>query len=99
MCGNLQTHAPSEAMQGTPMVVPDTHRPAMDDTGMTATTCGSGVERMVQQEYCSAMSRDKSPMPGPRETFLQVAQPSAKGKERAADEQPTLSAKRRFNKT
>ena len=37
-------------MQGTPLVVPDTCHPAMDDAGRTATSHGSGVERMVQQD-------------------------------------------------
>ena len=45
------------------------------------------------------MSRDESPMPGPRATFPQVGQPSAKGKEQAADEQPTSNAERHFDKT
>ena len=80
-------------------MVPDTCHPAMDDVGITATSHGSGIERMVQQEYCSAMSRDESPMPGPRATFPQVGQPLAKGKEQVADEQPTLSAERCFNET
>ena len=38
-------------MQGTPLVVPDMRRPAMDDVGITAMSHGSGVERTVQQEY------------------------------------------------
>ena len=97
--GDLRTHATSEATQGTPMVVPDTRRPAMDDTGITATSRGSGVERTVQQEYHSVMLRDESPTPGPKATFPQTGQPSAKGKERAADEQPASSAERRFDKT
>ena len=41
-------HATSDETQGTPRVVPDTCRPAMDDAGITATSCGSGVERIVQ---------------------------------------------------
>ena len=57
----------------------------------------SGVERMVQQEYRSAMSRDESPMPGPKARFPEAGQPSAKGKERAADEQPVSSAERHFD--
>ena len=99
--GDLWTHVPSEAMQKTPLVVPDMCHPAMDDTGITATSHGSGIERTVQQlqEYCSAMSRDESPTPGPRVTFLQAGRPSVKGKERAADKQPISSAKRHFDKT
>ena len=84
VCGDLWTHMPSEATQGTPLVVHDMCRPAMDNVGITATSHGSGVERMVQQEYHSAMSRDESLMPGPRVTrvtFPQAGQPSAKGKE------------------
>ena len=97
--GDLRTHAPSEEMQGTPLVVPDMRRPpAMDDAGVTATSCGSGVERTVQKEYHSVMLRDESLTPGPKATFPQVGQPSAKGKERA-DEQPTSSAERRFDET
>ena len=49
--GDLQTHTPSKVMQGTPLVVPDMCRPAMDDAGITAMSHGSGIERMVQQEY------------------------------------------------
>ena len=45
------------------------------------------------------MSRDESPMPGPKAAFPQAGQPLAKGKERAADEQPMSSAKRRFDET
>ena len=80
-------------------MVPDTRRPAMDDAGMTATSHGSGAERTVQQEYRSAMSRDESPTPGPKARFPETGQPLAKGKERAADEQPVSSAERRFNET
>ena len=92
-------HATNDETQGTPLVVPDMRRPAMDDTGITATSCGSGIERTVQQEYCSAMSRDESLTPGPKAAFPQAGQPSAKGKERAAGEQPASSAQRRFDKT
>ena len=60
---------------------------------------GSGVERTVQQEYHSAMLRDESPTPGPKARFPETGQPLAKGKERAADEQPASSAKRCFDKT
>ena len=49
--------------------------------GITAMSHGSGIERTVQKEYCSVMSRDESPMPGPKVTFPQVGQPLAKGKE------------------
>ena len=97
--GDLWTHTPSEVMQGTPLVVPDMCCPAMDNTGITATSCGSGVERMVQQEYCSAMLRDESPTPGPKASFLQAGQPSVKGKEQAVDEQPASSTKRHFDET
>ena len=79
--GDLWTHGPTEEMQGTPMVVPDTCCPAMDDTGITATSRGSSVERTVQKEYRSVMSRDEFPTPGPNTTFPQVGQPSVKGKE------------------
>ena len=79
--GDLWTHVPSEAMQGIPLVVPDVRHPAMDDMGITVTSHGSGIERTVQQEYCSVMSRDESLMPGPRVTCPQVGQPLAKGKE------------------
>ena len=72
---------PSEVTQGTPLVVPDICCPAMDDTGITATSHSSGVERTVQQEYHSVMLRDESPTPGPRVTCPQVGQPLAKGKE------------------
>ena len=92
-------HATNDVTQGTPLVVPDTRRPAMDDAGITATSRGSGVERTVQQEYRSAMSRDDSPTPGPKAKLPEMGQPSAKGKERAADEQPTSSAERRFDET
>ena len=81
MHGGLRTHATSDEMQGTPLVVPDSCRPAMDDVGITATSRGSGIDRMVQKEYRSAMSRDESPTPGPKATFPQAGQPSAKGKE------------------
>ena len=50
-CGGLQTHMSSKTTQGTPSVIPDMRHPAMDDTGVTSTSCGSGVERTVQQEY------------------------------------------------
>ena len=60
---------------------------------------GSGVERTVQKEYRSVMSRDESLTPGPKVTFPQAGQPSAKGKERAAEEQPASSAERRFDET
>ena len=66
---------------------------------MTATSRGSGTERTVQQEYRSAMSRDESLTPGPKARFLETGQPSAKGEERAADEQPTSSAERHFDET
>ena len=49
--GGPQTHTSSKMTQGTPLVVPDMHHPAMDDAGVTATSHGSGIERMVQQEY------------------------------------------------
>ena len=84
-------------MQGTPRVVPDTCRPAMDDAEITATSRGSGVERTVQQEYCSAMLRDESLTSGPKERLLETGQPSVRGRERAADEQPALSAERCFD--
>ena len=71
----------------------------MDNMGITATSRSSGVERMVQQEYCSAMLRDESSTPGPKARFLETGQPLAKGKERAADEQPTSSTERRFDET
>ena len=45
------------------------------------------------------MSRDESPMPGPKAAFPQVGQPSVKGKERAAEEQPASSAERHFDET
>ena len=90
-------HVTNDEMQGTPRVVPDTRHPAMDDTGIIATSRGSGTERMVQQEYRSAMSRDESPTPGPKARFPEMGQPLAKGKEQAADEQPALSAERRFD--
>ena len=64
VCGGPQTHTSSETLQGTPQVVPDTHCPAMVDVGVTAMSHGSGIERTVQQEYFSAMSRDESPTPG-----------------------------------
>ena len=89
----------SDGTQGTPLVVPDSCRPAMDDVGITSTSRGSGIERMVQKEYRSAMSRDESPIPGPKATFPQAGQPSVKGKEQAAEEQPTSSAERRFDET
>ena len=79
-CGDLP-HTTSDEMQGTPRVVPDTRRLAMDDAGMTATSCGSGVERTVQQEYCSVMSRDESSTPGPKARLPETGQPSARGKE------------------
>ena len=41
-------HATNDETQGTPRVVPDTRRPAVDDMGMTATSHGSGAKRMVQ---------------------------------------------------
>ena len=81
MCGGLWTHATSEETQGTPLVVPDSRRPAMGNVGVTATSRGSGVERTVQQEYRSAISRDESPTPGPKAKFPQVGQPLAKGEE------------------
>ena len=96
-CRDLRTHVPSKAMQGTPLVVPDMCHPVMDDMGITATSHGNGVERTVEQEYHSAMSRDEALTPGPRVTFPQAGQPSEKGKEQAADEQPTSSAERHFN--
>jgi gag-polyprotein putative aspartyl protease len=95
----VSPHATIDETQGTPLVVPDTRRPAMDDAGITATSRGSGVERTVQQEYRSAMSRDDSPTPGPKAKFPEMGQPSAKGKERAADEQPASSAERSFDET
>ena len=97
--GDLWTHVSSDETQGTPMVVPDTCRPAMGNAGITATSRGSGVERMVQKEYHSVMSRDESLTPGPKVTFPPAGQPSAKGKERAAEEQPMSSAERRFDET
>ena len=80
-------------------MVPDTRHPAVDDAGMTAMSRGSGIERMVQQEYHSAMSRDESPTSGPKARFPETGKPSAKGKERATDEQPVSSAERRFDET
>ena len=62
-------------------MAPDTRRLEMDDTGVTAMSRGSGIERTVQQEYHSVMLRDESPMPGPKAAFLKVGQPLAKGKE------------------
>ena len=80
-------------------MVPDTCHPAMDDVGMTATSHGSGIERTVQQEYRSAMSRDELLTPGPKARLPETGQPLARGKERAADEQPASSAERCFDKT
>ena len=37
MGGSPQTHATSDETQGTPLVVPDSRHPAMDDAGITAT--------------------------------------------------------------
>ena len=54
---------------------------------------------MVQQEYCSAISRDESPMPGPKAAFPQAGQPLVKGKGRATNEQPMSSAERCFDET
>ena len=99
MHGSLQTHATSEEMQGTPLVIPDSHRPVMDDVGITATSRGSGIERTVQQECRPAMLRDESPTPGVKATFPEMGQHLAKGKEQAADEQPVSSAERRFDET
>ena len=79
-CGE-DSHATSDESQGTPRVVPDTCRPAMDDAGITAMSHGSGVERMVQREYCSAMSRDESLTPGLKARLPETGQPSARGKE------------------
>ena len=92
-------HMTNDETQGTPRVVPDTRRPAVDDAGMTATSRGSGIERTVQQEYCSAMLRDESPTPGPKARFPEMGQPLVKGKERAADKQPASSAERHFDET
>ena len=39
-----QTHTSSEMTQGTPLVVPDTCCLATDDMGVTAMSCGSGIE-------------------------------------------------------
>ena len=97
--GGLQTHTSSEMTQGTPSVIPDMCHPEMDDAGVTAMSHGSAGERTVQQEYRSAMSRDESPTPGPKAAFPQSGQPLAKGKERAAEEQPTSSAQRCFDET
>jgi len=66
----------------------------MDDAGITATSCGSGTERMVRYEYHSAMSREECPTPGPKASFPQGEQPSTKGKERATDERPTQGTAR-----
>jgi len=55
---------------------------------------GSGTERTVQYEYHSAMSQEESLMPGPRVSFPQGEQPSAKGKERATDEWPAQGTAR-----
>ena len=77
----VSPHATNDETQGTPRVVPDMRRPAMDDAGITAMSCGSDVERTVHQEYCSVMLRDESPTPGPKARFLETGQPSAKGKE------------------
>ena len=92
-------HATNDEMQGTPLVVPDMRHPAMDDAGITAMSHGSGIDRTVQQEYRSVMSRDESLMPGLKARFPETGQPSAKGKERAADEQPMSSAERCFDET
>ena len=81
MHGGPQTHMSSETTQGTPPVVPDVRHPATNDMGVTAMSHGSGVERTVQQEYHSVLSRDESLMPGPKAAFLQVGQPLAKSKE------------------
>ena len=74
-------HMMSDEMQGTPRVVPDTRRLAMDDAGITATSRGSGVERTVQREYCSIMSRDESLTPRLKARLPETGQPSARGKE------------------
>ena len=72
--GELQTHMSSEVTQVTPLVVPETCHPAMDNMEITATS------QTTQQEYHSMMSRDETLMPRPRAMFPQVGQPSAKGK-------------------
>ena len=79
--GEIRTHISSEVTQGAPLVVPDTCCPAMDNVEITATSHGSNVERMAQQECHSVMLRDETPMPTPRATFPQVGQPLAKEKE------------------
>ena len=66
----------------------------MDDTGITATSHGSGVEKMVQHEYHSAMSWEESTTPGPRASFMPREQPLMKGREWATDEQPTQGTAR-----
>ena len=45
------------------------------------------------------MLRDESPTPGPKARFPETGQPLAKGKERAADEQPVSSTERCFDET
>ena len=67
LCGG-SPHMTNDETQGTPLVVPDSHCPVMDNVGITATSHGSGIERTVQQEYHSAMLRNESPTPGPKAT-------------------------------
>ena len=45
------------------------------------------------------MLRDESPTPGLKARLLETGQPSARGREQAADEQPASSAERHFDKT
>ena len=93
-CGELQTHAPDDEPQQTPLVFTDMCHTAMDNAGITATSHGSGAERMLWHEYHATTLWDESLTPGPRESFPQMGQSLAKGKEWAMGERPMQSPKR-----
>ena len=77
----------------------DMHCTAMDNAGITATSCGSGAERVLWHEYHAATLRDESLTPGPQVSFPRMGQPMEKGKEQAAGKRPMQSPERHPNET
>ena len=71
----------------------------MNNAGITTTLRGSGAERTLRHEYHTVTLWDESPTPGPRASFPQMGQPTAKGKEWAAGKRPAQSPERRSDET
>ena len=80
VCGELWTHAPSNAMQQTPLVFAETCHPARDDGNAADRSPASGGKKQAREQSCTILSRTNVPTAGPSTRPLCVDQPLPKGK-------------------